>query len=81
MAGSNGGLVASASLEPIEWFSIQQAVDERPEESWPMLSARMVEKQPGPRNRPVREDADQSSLSQELTDAISLKVIGDAEPV
>jgi hypothetical protein len=46
-----------------------------------MLPTRIVEEQPGARNRPVREDLDQSSLGQLLTHAISLKVIGNAEPV
>ena len=46
-----------------------------------MLPVRVVEKQPRARNRPVREDLDQPPLGQKLAHAISLKVIGDAEPV
>ena len=46
-----------------------------------MLPTRIVEEQPRARNRPVREDLDQPSLGQKLTHAISLKVIGNAEPV
>ena len=65
----------------IELFSIQQAVDERTEEGRSMLPARIVEEQPRARNRPVREDSDQPSLSQKLTHIIELKVIGNAEPV
>ena len=46
-----------------------------------MLPTRIVEEQPWARNRPVREDLDQPSPGQKLSHAISLKVIGNAEPV
>ena len=46
-----------------------------------MLPVREVEKQPRARNRPVHEDLDQAPLRQQLTDAVSLEVIGNAKPV
>ena len=46
-----------------------------------MLPARIVEKQPRARDRPVREDLDQPPLGQKLSHAISLKVIGNAQAV
>jgi len=46
-----------------------------------MLPARIVEKQPRARNRPVREDLDQPPLGQKLAHAISLKVICNTDPV
>lgn len=46
-----------------------------------MLAAWIVEEQPRARNRPVRQDLDQPPLGQELAHAISLEVIGNAEPV
>ena len=46
-----------------------------------MLPTRIVEEQPGARNRPVRENLDQPSLGQEVAHAIPFKVIGNAEPV
>ena len=46
-----------------------------------MLPTRVVEEQPRARNRPFREDLDQPALGQKLTHAISLEVIGNAEPV
>lgn len=44
------------SLKLVKGFSIQKTVDERTEQGWSVLSARIVEKQPWARNRPVRED-------------------------
>ena len=83
VAGSHcpaAGCGRSSTSSPIAEHSlVQQAVNERAQQGGAMPPVRVVEKKPGPRDRPIRQYPHQQSLCQQFAHTILFEVIGDSK--